>query len=113
MEKIRERLLIGITGVLLGVISYYLINGWYTIIPWAIVTLAIGYFSKTHINSLVNGAIFGYFLFLSYIFIGYQRKTDTESVLKFALFDVVFSLIGAGVGLAGGFGGFLMKNKIV
>jgi hypothetical protein len=111
MKKIREKLLIGITGVLLGVISYYLINGWYNIIPWAIIALAIGYFSKSRINSIFNGAVFGYFLFLAYIFMGYQGKTDTDSVLKFILFDFAFSLIGAVVGLAGGFGGFLMKKE--
>ena len=111
MKKIREKLLICITGVLLGVISYYLINGWYNIIPWAIIALAIGYFSKSRVNSIINAAVFGYFLFLAYIFIGYQGKTDTDSVLKFILFDFAFSLIGAMVGLAGGFGGFLMKKE--
>jgi hypothetical protein len=111
MEKIRERLLIGIAGLLLGIISYYLVNGWYNIIPWAIAAMAIGYFSKSRVNSIINGAIFGYFLFLAYIFIGYQGRTDTESVLKFILFDFVFSLIGALVGLAGGFGGFLIKKE--
>src|ERR1700676_2825259 len=113
MKKIREKLLIGIVAVVVGIISYYLLNGWYNIIPWAIITLAIGYFSKSRNDSLINGAIFGYFLFLAYIFIGYQGKTDTDSVLKFILFDFVFSLIGAVVGLAGGFGGFLMKKKVV
>ncbi|MDB4901046.1 MAG: hypothetical protein JWQ63_327 [Mucilaginibacter sp.] len=111
MKKIREKLLVGIAGVLLGIISYYLINGWYNIIPWAIIALAIGYFGKSRVNSIINGAIFGYFLFLAYIFIGYQGKTDADSVLKFMLFDFVFSLIGAVVGLAGGFGGFLMKKE--
>jgi len=110
MEKIQEKLLVGIAGVLLGIISYYLINGWYNTIPWAIIALAIGYFSKSRNNSLINGAIFGYFLFLAYIFIGYQGKTDTHSVLKFVLFDFAFSLIGAVVGMAGGFGGFLTKR---
>jgi hypothetical protein len=111
MKKMREKLLVGIAGVLLGVISYYLINGWYNTIPWAIIALAIGYFSKSRVSSIINGGIFGYFLFLAYIFMGYQGKTDTDSVLKFILFDFAFSLIGAVVGLAGGFGGFLMKKK--
>ena len=43
MKKIREKLLVGIAGVLLGIISYYVINGWYNIIPWAVIALAIGY----------------------------------------------------------------------
>ena len=113
MKTLREKLIAAVVGVLIGIASYYLINGWYNVIPWAVAAFFVGYFSKSRNNALINAAIFGYFLFLAYIYIGYQGKTDTGSLLKFVLFDVAFSLIGAIIGLLGGYGGFLMKKKTV
>ena len=111
MKKVKDKLFSGIAGLITGIVSYQLISGWYNVIPWAIIAIGVGYFSKTRNSAFINGAIFGYFLFLAYIFIGYQGKTDNDSVLKFLLFDFGFSLVGAVVGLVGGFGGFLMKKK--
>src|ERR1700743_1993002 len=101
MKSIIPKLIAAVTGVLVGIASYYLINGWYNVIPWAVAAFFVGYFSKTRSNALVNGAVFGYFLFLAYIYIGYQGKTNTPALLKFILFDVGFSIVGAVIGLLG------------
>lgn len=111
MKKIREKLLIGLLGVLVGLATYYLMYGWYDIFPWAIVALIIGYTSKSRRDSIINGAIFGFFLFLVYIYVGYKGKTDTSAMIKFILFDILFSLVGAGAGIIGAFIGFWFKQK--
>ncbi len=113
METTIKKLLPGVSAVLLAILSYYFITGWYNIIPWAIAALIVGYFSKNRRYSIINGAIFGYFLFLVYILAGYSGKTDTTSIIKFILFDVFFSLAGAVACSIGAFVGNWLKGKIV
>ncbi len=76
METVVKKLLIAALAVLVSLITYYFMYGWYDVFPWAIVALVIGYTSKNRRSSIVNGAIFGYFIFLVYIFAGYKGKTD-------------------------------------
>lgn len=111
MNSIKEKLPAGITGVATGILSCYFINGWYNVIPWAVVALLIGYCSKSRNMSLIKRAIFGYFLFVAYVIAGYKGSYDPQRVLKFVGFAVVFSLIGSVIVAAGGYGGFLMKKK--
>jgi uncharacterized membrane protein (UPF0136 family) len=85
METTIKKLLPGASAVALGIVSYYFVQGWYNIIPWAIAALMVGYFSKNRRYSIINGAVFGYFLFLVYILVGYSGKTDTNSIIKFIL----------------------------
>ena len=113
MKTLKENLLSGIAGILLGLLSYYLINGWYNVIPWAAAAVLTGYLCNTRKGSLINGAIFGYFLFLSYIIVGYRGHMDAGSLAKFGVFTVLFSLVGSAIGLVGGFGGYLIKKKAV
>jgi small-conductance mechanosensitive channel len=111
MKTLKEKIIAGIVGVVVGLLSYYVVNGWYSVIPWAAISLLTGYLSKNRNRALTNGAIFGYFLFLAYIIIGYKGSTDSSNLVKFGLFTVVFSLIGAVIGLIGAYGGFLLKKK--
>jgi len=111
MKNFIIKIAIAIAGALLGVVSYYCFAGWFTIIPWVAVTLFAGYFSRTRRRSLVNGAVFGYFLFLAYLFIGYRGKTDISSAFHFALFNLAFSLVGAGAGAFGSYIGHWLKTK--
>ena len=62
---IRILVIIIIAG-LIGIGSYYYINGWYNEIPWAVASPIIGYRSNTVRNSFINGLVFGYVLFLLY-----------------------------------------------
>jgi hypothetical protein len=111
MERAVKRLLPGLSGVLLGLISYYYFYGWYDIFPWAVVALLVGYISKDRRDSLINGAIFGYFLFLVYIFAGYKNKTGTSGFINFILFDLFFSVVGALAGIIGSFIGNWVKRR--
>jgi len=104
-------LVIIIIASLIGIGSYYYINGWYNEIPWAIASLVIGYRSDTVRNSIINGVIFGYVLFLVYSYVGSAAKMDAGNYLRFILVDVLLSLIGAIVGAAGSFAGFWVKGN--
>jgi len=112
MTKRVRRILIFIASILLGLISHYFLNGWFNIIPWSIVALCIGYISDGRRDLMVNGAIFGYFLFLVYILIGYGGKTDMKSIITITIFSLLFSLIGSVAGISGAFIGNFARKKI-
>lgn len=111
MRKSVINLLAGLSGIVLGLISYYFFYGWYNVFPWAIAALIIGYASKDRRGSIINGAIFGYFLFLVYIFAGYKNKTGTNGFIHFIIFDLFFSLIGSIAGIVGSFIGNWFKER--
>jgi len=108
-----KKIIIGLFGVLIGLITFYFMYGWYDVFPWAVAVLIIGYTSKSRRSSIINGAIFGYFLFLVYIFAGYRGKTDAGSMIKFILFDMLFSLVGSLACAVGAFVGNWIKGKFV
>ncbi len=111
MERPVPNLLAGLSGIMLGLVSYYCFYGWYDVFPWAIAALIVGYFSKSRRDSVINGAIFGYFLFLVYIFAGYKNKTGTSGYIQFILFNLFFSLVGSIAGIVGSFIGNWIKVR--
>ncbi|WP_295672339.1 DUF5518 domain-containing protein [uncultured Mucilaginibacter sp.] len=113
MKNLTAKLLILVAAIGLSFLSNYYIKGWYNIIPWAIGALLIGYFNESRRNAIVNGALFGYALFLVYILLGYSGKTDTGSIIKFIAFNLLFSMGGAIAGVIGAFIGNWLKRKIV
>lgn len=106
-----QKLIIIFSALLLGVISYYLFTGWLNVIPWTIFALLTGWLSAGRRNVIINGALFGYFLFLAYIIIGYKGDLDKTSILKFVFFTIAFSLVGAIAGMIGGLIGNFLRNK--
>jgi cytochrome c biogenesis protein CcdA len=105
-----KRLPFIIAGIVLGFLSSRFVVGWYTTIPWVIVTPTVGYLSKTRRDSLINGGLFGYVLFLVYTSSVYRGKTDIKSILLFIGFTLVFSLVGAIAGVVGGVIGNWVKG---
>ena len=83
-----------VAAVVLGMLSMLWVHGWYTTIPWIIATLIVGWVSTTRRSAMINGGIFGFVLFLTYIFAGYTGKTDIKSLSVFVLFNLGFSLVG-------------------
>ncbi|HEY8782599.1 MAG TPA: DUF6518 family protein [Mucilaginibacter sp.] len=107
-----KKIFIGLLAVLVSTITFYFMYGWYDVFPWAVAALIIGYTSKSRRDSIINGAIFGYLVFLVYIFLGYNGKTDVAAMFHFILFNVFFSLVGAIAGIVGGLIGYLIKAKL-
>ena len=112
MKKSVKIFVIIAAAALLAALSNYFIAGWYNIIPWAIAALLVGFLSDSRRYSIIYGAVFGYVLFLGYIWLGYNGKTDTGSIIKFLVFDVGFSLVGGVAGIVGAVIGNWLK-KIV
>jgi hypothetical protein len=98
---------------LLAAISKYFVHGWYNIIPWVIATLLVGFLAQSRKRYIINGAVFGYFLFFIYIILAYSGKTDPMSLVKFIAFAVIFSLVGSLAGIAGSFIGNFIRRKFI
>src|ERR1039457_7326253 len=94
--RINFRLVIVIFSVLLGFLCIRLkLHGWLNILPWSISALIVGYISLNKRDSLINGAVLGYFIFVSYIFFGYKGNTELSQYSRFIIFMLLFSFIGA------------------
>jgi len=113
METLAKKSLVATSGVTLSLITFYFMCGWYDIFPWALAALIIGYTSKDRRSAIINGGIFGYFLFIAYIFAGYKGKTDAGSMVKFIAVDVLFSLVGSIACAIGAIVGNWIKGKFV
>jgi hypothetical protein len=111
MEATKRILIIVLVGGLMGLGSFYYIAGWYYVVAWAIASLIVGYRSDTTRNCIINGAVFGYALFLVYTYASFKDRADVSNYFHWVLFDIGFSLIGAIVGAAGGFAGFFLKDN--
>lgn len=111
-RMLQKRLIIILSAVLIGVLSYYFVVGWFNIIPWVLLAFSVGYFSINRKDTIINGALFGYFLFITYIVVGYKGKTDNTRLIKFAGFALLFSLVGSVAGIIGSLIGNLIKKKI-
>lgn len=112
VRRIIIRTLIAAGAVVIGYLSYRLMSGWYNIVPWAVAALSTGFFSKCRQGSLINGAIFGYFLFMAYIWFGYKGKTDETSMQHFMLFNLAFSFAGAAAGAIGAWLGYVIRKAV-
>ena len=95
-----------ILGVILGATGpYYASLGWYSIIPWGLVGLAIGFWCSKR-QSLYAGALYGFCLNFSFMIAGY---TGTASLLSRLPFFILIGLFGAVCGIALSVTGYFLK----
>jgi hypothetical protein len=95
-----------ILGVVLGATGpYYASLGWYSIIPWGLVALAIGLWC-TKRESLYAGALYGFCLNFCFMIAGY---TGTASLLSRLPFFILIALFGAVCGIAVAAAGYFLK----
>jgi hypothetical protein len=73
-----------------------------------VLTLAVGSLSGNKKEAAIHGALFGYILFLSYVFIGYTGKTDPVYLMKIVIFSLLFSFVGSLFGAVGAYLGFVV-----
>jgi hypothetical protein len=100
------------TAVILGVIlggtgPYYASLGWYSLVPWGLFALAIGFWCNKG-QSLYGGAIYGFCLCFSFMIAGYN---GTASLVSRLPFFVVIGLFGAVCGIAVSITGYFLKVR--
>jgi len=101
-----KMIIAAILGVILGATGpYYASIGWYSIIPWWMVGLAIGFWC-TKRQSLYAGALYGFCLNFSFMIAGY---TGTASLLRRLPFFILIGLFGAVCGVALAAAGYFVK----
>src|ERR1700693_5262608 len=105
-EAMVKIVLAAILGVILGVTGpYYVFLGWYSVVPWGLVVLAIGFWCSKR-QSLYAGALYGFFLCFSFMIAGY---TGTASLLSRLPFFILIGLFGAVCGIALAAAGYFLK----
>lgn len=66
-----------IIGLLLGFISSktFLIHSWLALVPWGLVGIGVGFIAKEKKHRLWSGALYGFFLCVSFLVGGFQGKS--------------------------------------
>ena len=106
MAFFSRKMVLVILGASIGILSHYVVTGWYTIIPWVLITPALGLGYRVARQAVIGGLLFGYVLFFTYLIMGYGGRTDFSNLVKFTGFSMLFSLVGALCGLAGTYIGY-------
>jgi hypothetical protein len=103
------RLVVAIAlGALFGLTGpQYLFLGWFSLIPWGIAGLALGYWSQRAERVLV-GVLYGFALCFSFMIAGY---TGTASLVSRLPFFAVVGVFGALCGLGLTMVGHHMRSK--
>lgn len=93
-----------VVGAILGFLNarVLLVGSAMSLIPWAIAGLIVGWFAKSKKQSLVVGAIYGFFLSFVFMVAGYNGTRPLIQVIPFfiglgifgALCGLVLSFIG-------------------
>ncbi len=103
------RLLVAVViGAVLGLLGpRYQSLGWYSLIPWGLAGLALGYWSP-RTERFVTGALYGFALCFGFMIAGYSGAAPLVTRLPFFALVGVF---GAGCGLLLTFLGHLLRTK--
>jgi len=98
-------LLSALAGAVLGILCsrYLFVGSWLSLIPWAIVGLALGFWSGGR-TAWVNGAAYGFILSFLFMLAGYAGSAPLVSRLPFfALLGIFGAICGAALGLIGAY----------
>lgn len=105
-----KMLVAAIVGIILAYLATHVlfVNSALSLIPWTIAGLIIGWWTENGKQSLINGAIYGFFLSFFFMVFGYQ---GTQSLLTRVLPFAVLGLFGAVCGLILGIIGSFARRK--
>jgi membrane-bound metal-dependent hydrolase YbcI (DUF457 family) len=97
-----------VVGIVLGMAGpKYVFLGPYSLIPWGIVALVLGFWCSKR-ESLNVGAVYGFSLSLAFLIAGYTGTASLISVLPFFL---VLAVFGAICGLVLSVTGYFLKLR--
>lgn len=99
-----------ILGAILGATGpNYAYLGWYSLVPWGLVVLAIGLWCSKP-QSVYAGALYGFSLCFSFMIAGYNGRASLASRLPFF---ALIGLFGAVCGIAVSVTGYFLKERFV
>ncbi len=99
-----------ISGIVLGYVAAKMLFLQYaTLFPWSLAGLLIGYFSNTKIESLKNGAIYGFLLGSTFMAVIYEGSAPIISRIPFF---IVLGFVSAACGTLLSIFAFLTKQRI-
>ena len=106
----RQRWIAVVLGIIAGILStHVLLIGWGNLIFWGIVGIVIGFFVIGRREVIWTGALFGFFLSISFLLSGFQGAS--EKLLLFVLLSLALSVVGMGGGIASVFAGNWLRRK--
>ena len=113
MSFLLKRFFVIISALAVALFSHYFLDAWQwlNIIPWALISLLVGSTSISRKDAIYNGAFFGYFLSLFYLFSNYSGKEDMVSIFKLIAVVLAVSLVGAIGGTTLSIIGNMIKKK--
>jgi hypothetical protein len=100
-------------GSILGYIGsrVLFVGSWLSLIPWAIVGLAIGYWSQKR-EAIINGGCYGFALAFVFMIAGYTGSASLISrLLFFAILGIFGGLYGLILGMFGSAIHGLVNNR--
>ena len=101
---LEKRIAIVVIGGATSIIGTSYFEGWLNYVSYAVI-LAIGYWSLTQKNALINGTLFGTALYLT-DFLMTNDKSYFMYIISFAIF---FMTMGALIGIAIAYIGYSVK----
>jgi hypothetical protein len=89
-----------IIGIILGFVSTktFFAHSWLALVPWGIAGVLVGFIPKQQKQRLLAGALYGFFLCLTFLLAGFQG--DRAKLPSFALLALLLSFVGALCGVA-------------
>ena len=82
---------------------------WFTLIPWGLAALFIGYSSKNKKQAVVNGSVYGFFL--GFVFLVFQYSGIDLLITKILPF-ILLGIVSAICGMLLSFMSYFVKFKV-
>ena len=106
----RQRWIAVVLGIISGILStHVLLIGWGNLIFWGLTGVVLGFFVIGKREVIWSGALFGFFLSVSFLLSGFQGASD--KFLVFTLFSLALSIVGMGGGIVSVFLGSWIRKK--
>jgi len=102
-------ILSALSGTALGIVATrMLFLSWFTLVPWGLAGLVVGYLTGRTKTAAINGAVYGFFLaffFMLFVYVGNELISKVP-------FYILLGLFGALCGALLAFAGAYLKPRL-